>query len=387
MTNLVIVAQRRADRVARNVARADRRIDPLVLDPVSDDEPLDDLPGPPGPAEQGLDELDILHALPRDTFRAVIKLAMGKDPVATGPDVVTAKSAVFFKVVDEKLEPSTGRAYEIADSVWQLAQSGVHIILPALTTGSLKLLTTNPGAVKTSKGLDGVGSKKVLLDQSMFGREEDLPENLWHEAWHNLDAVFKAICEPAIYDYFKEHWSFCSSQENFSQNYKAILAFDCYVRQTYVHTRIRLSEASYATKFGECKIEDMLARVNRSLLANRSAPTATSSRFEPYAGSRESCGDKPFPRGTRNASPNTLCLICARKGHVGSACSASITEKGGKVVSCWANGRLLLIASRAEICIAFNLRADGCKRGADSHSLHICSLCGAKHGAVSGRCS
>ena len=84
----------------------------------------------------------------------------------------------------------------------------MHLILPAITTVSLKELATNPGAMKTQKGLDAVGSKKVLLDQSMFGWEEDLPENLWHEVWHNQDVIYLSVCKLEIYVYFKNHWSF-----------------------------------------------------------------------------------------------------------------------------------------------------------------------------------
>jgi hypothetical protein len=163
--------------------------------------------------------------------------------------------------------------------------------------------------MKTSKGLDAVGSKKVLLDQSMFGKEEDLPENLWHEAWHNQDSIFNSVCEPAIYSYFKTHWTFCSSQEQFSENYPAILSFDSYIRRTYVHTRVRLTGAEYSSKYAECKMEAMLGKMNRALRVPAS-PAKVSPRYEPYPGRHS---DRPFPRGTRGGA-SSLCLICAREG-------------------------------------------------------------------------
>ena len=141
--------------------------------------------------------------------------------------------------------------------------------------------------MKTRKGLDAIGSKKVLLDQSMFGREEDLPENLWHEAWHNQDVIYHSVCELEIYTYFKNHWAFCSSQEEFTENYAAILAFDSFIRRTYVHSRMRLTGSEYTAKFSEFKLESMLTRVNKALsksgMGKVDSSLSSPARYGPYS--------------------------------------------------------------------------------------------------------
>jgi hypothetical protein len=369
----------------RNADRAHRRDDPANQRPVSDDEP--DLTG--AHHDEWADEdLDVLRQLPAAQFRAVMRLAIKGEGMKTAPNLPVvplataapfAKDAVVFRVADEKVSSRTGRTYEIADAIWYLVQAGVYIILPTLTTASLRELATNPGCMKTRKGLDAVGSKRVLLDQSMFGKEGDLPENLWHEAWHNQDAIFSATCEPAIYSYFKTHRTFCSSQEQFSENYPAILAFDSYIRRTYVHTRVRLSESEYTTKYTECKIQAMLDKMDRALCAPLplSQPSA---RYEPYPGRQ---ADEPIPRGAAS-----FCLICAGEGHMASACTKSTTERGTDVVSVLSDGRLLLAASWTGVCISYNLRSD-CRSGHNGRltTAHVCSLCGSReHHAASRKC-
>jgi hypothetical protein len=190
---------------AHNKDCAHHRSNPVELNLVSDDEEEGDVPNPTDPDPNGCADrnLDVLHQLSSVQFWAVMRLVIKSEGMMAAPmppaipsTIVTlfVKDAVVFQVADEKLAPRSGRTFEISNAIWHLVQAGVYLILPTLTTMSLQELATNPGCMKTSKGLNAVGSRNVLLDQSMFGKEEDLPENLWHEAWHNQDAIFQAIC-------------------------------------------------------------------------------------------------------------------------------------------------------------------------------------------------
>ena len=390
-------ALQHAELLSRNTARAARRADPLHADPVSDDEDEGDPPADVEDREEGGDDdIRVLHRLPLEAFRAVMRLVVLKDREVTpsaGSKDGSNSSAVFFKVADEKLRDYTGKTYEIADPVWQIVQAGVHLILPSITTASLKELATNPGSMKTRKGLDAVGSKKVLLDQSMFGREEDLPENLWHEAWHNQDVIYRSVCEPEIYTYFKNHWSYCSSQEEFSENYAAILAFNSFVRRTYVHSRVRLTGSEYTAKFSEFKLDSMFTRVNKALSRGGSGRADGSSYapawYGPYPSERhQRGGDKPFSKGARSNPASSLCLICARRGHISAHCTNTTSESGGKLLATWSQNKLLLISNQSEICLMFNLRSDACCSSHRASRHHICSLCGSKeHGAYAGQCA
>ena len=100
-------ALQRAELLSRNTARAARRADALHDDPVSDDEDEGQPPADAGDGGgAGEDDIGVLHRLPLEAFRAVMRLAVLKDREVVpgvGSRDSTDPSAVFFKVADEKL--------------------------------------------------------------------------------------------------------------------------------------------------------------------------------------------------------------------------------------------------------------------------------------------
>lgn len=107
-----------------------------------------------------------------------------------------------------------------------------------------------------------------------------------------------------------------------------------------------------------------------------------SARFEPYDRNKTSGSSNSFPTGTSSGAQSGQC-ICGRFGHRGSTCTFSTTEKGSRVVACWKNERVVIIASGVEPCFQWNLRLD-CKSNHRT-SDHFCSVCGSKDHTLSSR--
>jgi hypothetical protein len=328
----------------------------------------------------------------KNALADTLKKAKSDDADSNTPTPTYVKDAVIFKLADEKVKSSLGREYEVPDAVWQLLQRKVHIQLNTLTSANIKLMLENPGSIKTKKGIDTISSKLHLLDQSQFGREEDISQAQWHEAWYPMAEIYKTVAEGDIKDYFLDHHKFCASQEDFADIFPAIQMFDIKFRRSYMLTQTRMSRADYISTFQDCKVQAMHDKLLASTRPQfpssgkaSSSSLSSNNRFEPYPGS-SSRAEKPFQKGTSSTATISLCLICGRSGHLGSSCTNGTTEKGRKVVSGWINGKLILLANKTELCLSWNLSSNTC-RSTHNSSFHHCSICGAKsHHASSRQC-
>jgi hypothetical protein len=139
-----------------------------------------------------------------------------------------------------------------------------------------------------------------------------------------------------------------------------------------------MNPQQYSAKLLEFKLEfspySTAARTLPQTSTSRgpSQTTHSSNRYEPYARSKASGSGSSFPKGTNPGAQTGQCLICGRLGHRGSNCSFTTTEKGSRVVACWKNGRVVVIATGAEPCFQWNLRAE-CKNNHRA-SDHFCCL-------------
>jgi len=191
--------QRREDLIERNNDRAVRRqANPPSNSPVSDDEPepFSRSPSPEDPFDTDICNLQKLSPskfVPvmkmmmdfgeraKNAFSDSLRKARSDNSDAIDPSPSYVKNAVVFRLADEKSKSTTSRTYEVPDAIWQLVQNKVHIQLNSLTSANIKQMLENPGSIKTKKGIDNISSKLHLLDQSQFGREEEISQAQWHD--------------------------------------------------------------------------------------------------------------------------------------------------------------------------------------------------------------
>ena len=311
-------------------------------------------------------------------------VSKGSGPSSSKSSSSFDRHAIVFKVADETSGEEIPRQ-EIPSCIWKLVQARVPLSLPCITTSALQFIHNNPTSIKTTKSADGVSqSKELMLDMSAFGDPEDISQTDWHDAWINRLNIIKMTSDKDIYKYFKSHHRFISQQEDFAEEFEAYKRFDIWFCRHYTNTRFKLSQQQYQSKVLEFKLKHPHSHFHSfpSSLSPHPLPQRSNSRYNPYP-RKSPTSAPPFPKGTTTNAPAGQCLICGRRGHKGSVCSYSQTEKGNPVASCWRNGRVVLISSGAEVCFQWNVRSE-CKSNHRA-SDHFCSICAARDHSLSSR--
>jgi len=398
---------------ARNKDRDDRRTTDNNAE-VSENEELigvenaeDSVLGQVG--EDDEDEFSTLQHLSKADFKRVINFSLksAAEAAAAATQSVTSSApitsqktptpfnrhAIVFKVADEISGDEIPRQ-EIPDCILKLVHAKVPLTLPCITTAAFRYIHDNPTSIKTTKSADGVSqSKELMLDMSAFGAPEDISQSDWQDAWINRLEIIKRTSEKEIYKYFKAHKKFISQQEDFSEEFEAYKRFDIYFCRHYSNTRFKMNQQQYSSKVLEFKVKfpaSSFATKSFSTTSTFSASRAASqthrqsTRYDPYDRSKNpSASGTSFPKGTNPGAQTGQCLICGRFGHRGSTCTFPTTEKGSRVVACWKNGRVIVIASGIEPCFQWNLRSE-CKSNHRA-SDHFCSVCGSKDHTLSSK--
>jgi hypothetical protein len=377
---------RAANRVAtieRNEQRADKQSAGEV--DVSDDEVFsDDLEPDLDGGEEPLvddDEFSKLQGLSPDDFKIALNFSINCAAeagyaAAIGSGGSTSKDsglssskssstfnrhATVFKVVDETSGEEIPRQ-EILSCIWKLVQARVPLSLPCITTTTLQFIHNNPTSIKSTKSADGVSqSKELMLDMPAFGNPEDISQTDWHDTWINHLTIIKMTSKKDIYKYFKSHHHFILQQEDFSEEFEAYKCFDIWFCRHYTNTCFKLSQQHYQLKVLEFKLKYPCSHFlsNTPSLSAQPFPQCLNTRYNPYP-RKSLTSTPPFPKGTTMNAPAGQCLICGRRGHKGSVCSYSHTEKGNPIASCWRNGCVILISSGVEVCFQWNVRSE-CK--------------------------
>jgi hypothetical protein len=396
---------------ARNKYREDRRAIEGLEGDISDNEELNidheeiGIEHNEEPEVEEDDEFAAIQNLSASDFKKVISFSLknaaeaatiissekSAAPISastTSKSVPFDRHAIVFKEADE-ISGEVIPRQEIPDCIWKLVQARVPLSLPCITTSAIRYILNNPTSIKTTKSADGVSqSKELMLDMSAFGAPEDITQSDWQDAWINRLEIYKQSSEKSIYKYFKAHKKYISQQEDFSEKFEAYKRFDIYFCRHYNNTRFKMNPQQYSAKILEFKLEFSPSSIATKALpqSNTFRPSQTSrssNRYEPYDRSKASGSGSSFPKGTNSGAQSGQCLICGRLGHRGSNCSFTTTEKGIPVVACWKNGRVVVIATGAEPCFQWNLRAD-CKNNHRT-SDHFCSVCGSKNHTLSSR--
>lgn len=397
-------------RSQRNLLRAQQRANPEFVEVPDEDEPyLDEPPSPPvTPAPTSFLAKKIAKAygyvgsLTPTTRKLVHSISGAVEPSPTLPEPsvaavdepssssTTINDPYTFTKSNTKVASSLESTYEIPRPILNLAKAKIHVPLTVLTPSALRRIHQEPSCIKMMKGLVLDDPKMSVMDaaSSGFPPETSLPGDQFNEAFGNFIKLMRQIADPTVVQHFVDHRAFCTDRDDFSENYRAILAFDIEIHRKFFNTSTFLDKPTYLERWKEVKIDTKLDVQTGSSSGTRYQPYPSKKPDSTSAGGGSSSNDgnsKSFRKGKGVPSDQLLCIMCGRLGHRASGCTHTHTSKNVAVISSW-QGKLILKSSSAPICISFNIgRCQAPKHSSDV--LHICSICGdASHGAASKTC-
>ncbi len=295
---------------------------------------------------------------------------------------------------------------------------GHHLPLTVCTPDALEDVAEGRKKIEmnTWTGIDN--KKKAVVDVDKWPDEKEISSSDWKDAWPNLLKIMEGHVQPAVIDKFRKHFEYLKKQQRFEDRFPGFLRFDTSIRRRYFlnhrHLEFTVGSPEYRQELVQT-CHDETVKMVRVLSEWVNMP-----RFHPYNrdGRAEAHGDsrgdtrgetrrdprggavrgeavggaRPFQRGRSPTSAGLLCLICGRSGHKAEACVATKTVKGRDTHAVWADGKLIAVSGRAELCIRWNARgAQACSSqrclGAAHGGGHTCSICGsADHHAGGRRC-
>ncbi|KJA21057.1 hypothetical protein HYPSUDRAFT_758398 [Hypholoma sublateritium FD-334 SS-4] len=169
--------------------------------------------------------------------------------------------------------------------------------------------------------------KHSVIDpySSGFLNEGELYTPDWNEGWINFLRFFRDNALAQVLARFEYHYEFCSLQQNFKLNFRAILRLTL---RSGASTYLRNWEAARAQVLSEA-VRNFMEWGGASVV--RTSFVLGKHSAEPYT--RESSSfrtpaSRPFPRGGEVTAGTPICLICARTGHKFYDCSYSLSEAG-----------------------------------------------------------
>jgi hypothetical protein len=237
------------------------------------------------------------------------------------------------------------------------------------------------------------GSKQRILDLSEFPDEADMDISKWYEAWNRFSAFIEKHADNNVKERWRRHFEFLKGQDEFENNFQAILRFDIEERTRYFTSPHSVDPTDYARRFAQLQLQVIQEQVNKAQALATTFKTSPSSekftnssrRFTPYvrektftSGSNTESSSKPF-------RPAPLCFICKRE-HKVSACSETTTAEGKQTFAKRVDRQMVKRDGGTPICFFFNAYSN--KRCERSHAdLHVCSFCGSTdHGACTRKC-
>jgi len=235
------------------------------------------------------------------------------------------------------------------------------------------------------------GTKIRILDLTEFPDEANMDMYQWYDAWHRFSDFIEKNADESIKKRWKDHFEFLKGQDEFENNFKAILRFDIEERTRYFTSPHSVDPTDYPRRFAQLQLQVMQEQLNAQILAmsSKASPTSerfpnSSRRFTPYT------KDKTFTTTNSTDSPKSfrsppLCFICRRE-HKISACNETSTTEGKQTFAKRVDRQIVKRDGGNPICFFFNAYSN--KRCDRSHAdLHICSFCGsADHGACTRKC-
>ncbi|KAG1855977.1 hypothetical protein F4604DRAFT_1932124 [Suillus subluteus] len=236
----------------RNLLQAQQRADLNHVEVPDDDESYIEepptLPVTPAPTSSLAKKLarayGYVGSLTPTTRKLVHSISGIDEPTPTVPDSrisplvpatsspIISNDAYTFTESNTRITSSLESTYEIPRPILNLAKAKIHIPLTVLTPSALRKIHQDPSCIKMMKGLVLDDPKLSVMDaaSSGFPLETSLLADQFNEAFGNFIKLMRQIADQTIVQRFIDHRAFCTERDDFSENYRAILAFDIETR-------------------------------------------------------------------------------------------------------------------------------------------------------------
>jgi hypothetical protein len=208
----------------------------------------------------------------------------------------------------------------------------------------------------------------------------------WLQASANLLRTLETMSEAAVvnkptyHSEYKKHHGFFTNVRDFEDSFHDIYYFEVEARRELLNGTI-FDLDHYARRV------DSILDAKRAAVVMLGSKRPNSGDIDSRAAKGRRISDKPIgsTSSPRNSSDNHACLICGGAHTMRQHPASSTSFHDGKpFFSSFRETGLVSAKGGKPICIAFNLSwgCTGTKHGAEDR-LHLCSLCGGKHGALS----
>lgn len=114
-----------------------------------------------------------------------------------------------------------------------MLELGFHLLLTLCTMDALEAIARRPKQLVMATHHDRDPQKQSVDDVRLWPPEEEMTSEEWRDAWPNLLEILNEVCEPTVYERFRQHHEFLNRQANFKTRFPRILRFDIAVRRAY----------------------------------------------------------------------------------------------------------------------------------------------------------
>ncbi|KAG1812023.1 hypothetical protein EV424DRAFT_1542243 [Suillus variegatus] len=234
-------------RSKHNLLRAKQRANPDYVEVPDDDEPyLEEpitppvIPAPTSSLAKRLAKAyGYIGSLTPTTRKLVHTISGVDEPPPTVPDLHASSvapstsssisnDAYTFTQSNTRVTSSLKSTYKIPCPILNLAKAKIHVPLTVLTPMALWKIHQDPSCIKMTKGLVLDDPKLSVMDatSSGFPPESSLPADQFNEAFSNFIKLMRQVADSSIVQRIIDHCAFCMERDDFSENYRTILAFD-----------------------------------------------------------------------------------------------------------------------------------------------------------------
>jgi hypothetical protein len=346
----------------------------------------------------------------RNLDRGLKRVYHQADPVAYPDDASDNSSLITVseRGIDKEIAITPGITITpgFHEYLYDLDKYLVYIPLSIFTNANLRAINRDSCSL-TLKKINPKASRSKppqVLDtdafQKKYGKEEDLSHQLWIEAARNY---VRFTADTGINEDWSKRWDqhfgFFEGRDDAAENFPAILELDIRMCKDYNASPFMYSAEYYEKEYEKAKMDHRIKKVEAGptwrspfTFGRSSALSDPLSKFLPSKGTGRGPHSAPsipsFRKGNGGDPATAVCLICARRGHMYSACTHTTFEDKKPTFACQRDDNIQTVKGSQVFCRNWNIRGDSekaCTHG--DTRVHWCTFCGdKKHHAFSWSC-
>jgi len=163
------------------------------------------------------------------------------------------------------------------------------------------------------------GTKQRILDLSEFPDEADMDINKWYDAWHRFSAFIDKHADDNIKERWRKHFEFLKGQDEFENNFQAILRFDIEERTRYFTSPHSVDLTDYPRRFAQLQLQVIQEQIIKNQATATSYKTSPPSekfsnsfrRFSPYSKEKTLPSSNNTDSSSKSFRSPPLCFICS----------------------------------------------------------------------------